>query len=442
MNLLYIHTHDSGRYFAPYGYPVPSPSITALAKQAVLFRNAHCCAPTCSPSRAALLTGQYAHTSGMLGLAHRGFSLKNPERHLSHYLRGQGYETVLAGVQHEAATAAALGYDHVFRDTDTRVEGRVDAIGRDHANARQVCDYLAQPHDRPFFVSFGMFSTHREYPEPAADINPDYIRPPWPVADTLENRRDMAGYLTSARCADDCVGMVLAALKEAGLADSTLVVFTTDHGLAFPMMKCNLYDTGTGVTLMLRYPGNMAAGQVSDQLVSHVDVFPTLCDVLGLPQPDWLQGVSLLPVINENRAVRDEVFAEVTYHAAYEPKRSVRTARHKLIRHYDVHNGVVPANIDASPAKTLLMDSGYLNAVIPREELYDLALDPVERVNMVSDPRYQAVYEDLSARLYRWMQDTDDPLLTWTHRVPKPEGARVNLRASLEPTASDWEDPD
>src|SRR5438128_29326 len=89
-NILYLHSHDSGRYLQPYGHAVPTPSLKKLAAEGVLFRRAFSAAPTCSPSRAALLTGQYAHQSGMLGLAHRGFSLNDYRKHMWCTLRHGG----------------------------------------------------------------------------------------------------------------------------------------------------------------------------------------------------------------------------------------------------------------------------------------------------------------------------------------------------------------
>ncbi len=99
-NILYLHSHDTGRYVQPYGYPVPTPNIQHLADQGVLFRQAFCAAPVCSGSRAALLTGQCPHVTGMLGLAHRGYRLRHPERHIVHVLRDAGYWSGLIGEQH------------------------------------------------------------------------------------------------------------------------------------------------------------------------------------------------------------------------------------------------------------------------------------------------------------------------------------------------------
>ena len=102
-NIILIHTHDSGRLLSPYGYDIPTDNLKRFAADSVLFRKCFCAAPTCSPSRSAMLTGCSAHESGMIGLAHRGFSLAETGRHLSSYLRGNVYRTVLCGIQHETS---------------------------------------------------------------------------------------------------------------------------------------------------------------------------------------------------------------------------------------------------------------------------------------------------------------------------------------------------
>lgn len=115
-NVLLLHTHDTGRCIQPYGYAVETPHLAAFARQGALFRQAFDCGPTCSPARAALLTGQVPHECGMLGLAHRGFGLNDPGKHLANYLRGNGYRTVLAGIQHETNDKpATLGYEENIR---------------------------------------------------------------------------------------------------------------------------------------------------------------------------------------------------------------------------------------------------------------------------------------------------------------------------------------
>jgi N-sulfoglucosamine sulfohydrolase len=277
-NIIYIHSHDSGRYLQPYGHPAPTPHLQRLASEGVLFRRAFSAAPTCSPSRAALLTGQCPHQNGMLGLAHRGFSLNDYKKHIVHTLRDAGYRSVLAGVQHVAAKPETIGYDEVLRPKTTSA---LDV-------APGAVAFLDSRPKQPFFLDVGFFETHREYHKPTPADDPRYLQPPVPIPDTPETRLDMAGYYASARVLDDGVGKVLAALERNGLAGNTLVISTTDHGVAFPLMKCNLEDFGWGVSLIMRGPGVFRGGKVSDALVSQVDVFPTLCEVLGIGKPAWL----------------------------------------------------------------------------------------------------------------------------------------------------------
>src|SRR3954451_12614106 len=113
-NIVYLHSHDTGRHIQPYGHQVPTPNIQRLAEQGVLFRQAFSAAPVCSPSRAALLTGEYSHTNGMLGLAHRGYRLNDVTHHLVHTLCRAGYTSALAGEQYLSTDLADLGYDEIL----------------------------------------------------------------------------------------------------------------------------------------------------------------------------------------------------------------------------------------------------------------------------------------------------------------------------------------
>ncbi|MEK3883745.1 sulfatase [Paenibacillus sp. PL2-23] len=433
MNIVYLHTHDTGRYIQPYGYAVLTPHLMKLAEEGTLFRQAYTAAPTCSPSRAALLTGSAPHSNGMLGLTHRGFLLHDYGQHLAAFLHANGFDTALCGVQHEAPERTMLPYGQ-FLDAEL-----TDAYEHeDISHAHRAAAFIQEEREKPFFLSLGLFNTHREFPETDPEVNPNYVQPPYPFADTRQNREDMAAYISSAKLMDRCVGIVMEALKQSGKEESTLVIFTTDHGIAFPHMKCSLYDTGIGVVLLMKKPGAVRAGHAEDALVSQIDLFPTICELLQLRKPDHLQGVSLLPLLQGTaEKVRDEVFAEVTFHAAYEPLRCIRTERYKLIRWFDEHDRPVPANIDDSPSKAFLVEHGLLEERRDSEALYDLYLDPVERVNVVRKERYEKVYQELSDRLLAWMEQTGDPLLKG--RVPIPEGARINKSSCISNRMNDYE---
>lgn len=243
----------------------------------------------------------------------------------------------------------------------------------------------------------------------------------------------MGAFKASAWELDQGIGVVLRALDDAGLAERTLVLCTTDHGIAFPRMKGNLTDHGIGVMLILRGPGGFRGGKVCDALVSHIDVFPTLCGLLHIERPRWLQGASLLPLVRgEVEELHEAIFAEVTYHAAYQPQRAVRTQRWKYIRRFDHHLGPVLANCDDSPSKDVLIRHGWMERSRPLEQLYDLVFDPNEACNMANDLSMAVVLEDMRTRLDDWMFKTDDPLLRGP--VAAPPGAELNDPAHLSPS--------
>lgn len=426
-NIIYLHSHDTGRYVQPYGYAVETPHIQRLAEEGVLFRQAFSAAPTCSPSRAALLTGETPHQAGMIGLAHRGFRLAHPSRHLAHLLRGTGYRTVLTGMQHlTEGDQSEMGYADDLRPASFAVMDVAPVAGSFIENHTDD--------DRPFFLDVGFEETHRPFHQ-ANDMDARYVRPPAPIPDTPETRKDMADYLASARELDRGVGIVLDAIDRVGLADSTLVICTTDHGLALPGMKSNLTDHGIGVMFIMRGPEGFTGGRVVDALVSHLDVYPTLCELLGLSRPEWVQGNSMLPLIRGERSeIRDETHAEVTFHAAYEPQRAVRTSKWLYVRRFGDHGSPILANVDESPSRDLWLNHNWEHHHVEPEQLYDVILDPMQRDNLVGDPELGLIRTDLQARLGRWMRETDDPLLHG--KVPLPPGASVNdphARSADEP---------
>jgi arylsulfatase A-like enzyme len=167
-------------------------------------------------------------------------------------------------------------------------------------------------------------------------------------------------------------------------------------------------------------------------MVSHLDVFPTLCELAGVEEPKRLQGTSLMPLIRgEVDRVHEEIFAETTYHAAYQPHRAVRTERWKYIRRFDDYPHPVLANCDDSASKELLIERGWGDHVVPVEQLYDLYFDPNETDNLAEDPQRGAIVGDLRERLESWMRATDDPLLAGP--VEPPPGALVNDQDQRSP---------
>ena len=422
-NILYIHSHDTGRYISPYGHAIATPNLQRLAQQGALFRRAYCAAHTCSPSRAALLTGQSPHSAGMLGLANRGFQLRDFRQHIIHTLKAAGYTSALAGIQHlnpawRHKAAYEVGYDRVL--TDQHSQAHTAAV-----------DFLRSKPPEPFWLTVGFYETHREFPL-ENDVDPAYVLPPAPLPDTPAGRQDMANFIAMAQILDDKIGQTLRALGESGLRDATLVIYTTDHGLAFPGMKCSLTDHGIGVSLIMHGAGLFVGGRVIDAMISHIDIFPTICDLLDIEAPNWLQGTSMLPLLRgEVDSIRDELFAEVSYHAAYEPKRAVRSDRYKYIRRYDQRQTPVLSNVDDGFTKSEQVAAGFGERPPAPEQLYDTLLDPVERNNLIGDAAYAPALADMRARLDRWMRATDDPLLQGG--VPAPPGSFFNSPDAASP---------
>lgn len=432
-NILLIHSHDTGRCIQPSGHAVATPALQQLAAGGVSFRKAFCVAPMCSPARAGLFTGQYPHSCGMTGLAHRGFALNDPRRHLCFTLKEAGYCTALAGVQHLAADAATLGYDHLAA-LGKPAPGHAPGTVLDAPDAFEVVaaaqNYLQSPPGQPFFLSIGFFETHRPFPPPdAALLN---CLPLQPVPDCAEARKDMAGFLTSVQVLDESIGAILGTLEEVGLAEDSLVIYTSDHGPPFPGMKCTLGDTGPGVALLMRGPGGFCGGRSFDTMVSHLDLYPTLCELLEIPSPGWLQGRSLLPLLQGERAsLHDELYAEINCHGAWEPQRSVRTERWKYIRRFGSRKAPVICNVEDGPAKDVWLRAGWPSLYLAGERLHDLWQDPGEGTNLVSDLRFAPLLSDMRQRLERWMKETDDPLLHG--RIPAPAGALMNDPDSVSP---------
>lgn len=408
-NLVLIDCHDLGRHLACYGHgTVPSDALDLLAQQGVLFEQAYATAPQCSPSRAALYTGRHAHHVGMLGLAHPPFDWRLHEgvRHLAHYLGEAGWSTAHVGVQ------------HVTRDTPERIR----ALGFQHhaashtdaATTAAAAVDVVRSATAPYFLNVGFLEPHRDDRGRFKTQPPRSERgvevPPY-LPDNDASRDEMAEVQGAIAAMSEGVGRILAAIDERGDAEDTWVVFTTDHGLAMPRAKATMYDPGLGVSLIMRWPAaGLVGGRRLAPLVSHVDLVPTLLDGLGLPPVEGLHGRSYWPLLRgEAEAANTMVFAEKTFHTAYEPMRAVRTERYKLIAHFEVDIMNVPGDVLRSPITATMIDEIVRER--PHLELYDLVDDPQERHNLIDDPAHAATRAALTRALVDWMRQTDDPLL-------------------------------
>lgn len=437
INFVYIHSHDVGRYIRPMGYAMDTPNLQRLAESGMLFRNMHCTAPSCSPSRAGLLTGMYSHCAGMYGLVNRGFELERTDCHIAPWLSGNGYTSILAGMQHVTREREKIAYDIILPVPE---EATAEQL------AGQGLEALDRVGEGPFFLDIGFGDTHRPFRDGTGQYDPAYVRPPEPLPDTPQVRRDMAGFMAEAKIFDNAVGSILQGLEKRGLRGNTLILCTTDHGIAFPAMKCNLTCYGTGVFCILSLPGTILPGGACDALTSQIDLFPTVCDLLSLSHPSWLQGTSCVPLLTgEKKEIRDELFSEISYHCNYEPQRMVRTQRYLYIRRYTKRDRVFCADCDEGYSKTLWMENGWQDRRVDREQLYDLMFDPQESRNLSADPEYRKILEEMRMRMDRWQMSTDDFLYTGKEcccKTNTPDG-RIYVSGDLDHNTYDlWERQD
>jgi arylsulfatase A-like enzyme len=417
-NILLITCHDMGRFLGCYGVgTVSTPNLDHLAATGVRLNAAFTTAPSCSPARAALATGRYPHTNGVMGLTHPpfGWDLHPDERHIAQILGAAGYDTHLFGFQHVSPSDARPGFVHIHTDHNRGLAGPVAAT---------VGALLRGRRDpRPFYLEVNLEEPHRPYDQDGA--RPDTSRgvtAPGYLPAGEESRAEMAEFQGAVAQADRAIGRILSALDDAGLTENTCIVFAGDHGIAMPRAKCTLYDPGLEIALLVRWPASGVSGaRVVDDLVSNIDLLPTLLELAGIPIPENVQGTSLAPALRgESSAPRSMIFAEKTYHSYYDPMRAVRTDRFKFIRNFEPAPLVeIPADIAVGGMYRAHVED-YTAGQHPPEELYDLRLDPLEQHNLAGEPEHDEIRASLREHVLTWMEETGDPLLA-NHR----EGRRV-----------------
>jgi N-sulfoglucosamine sulfohydrolase len=441
MNIVIITCHDLGRFLGCYGVPtVKSPNLDRLAAEGLMFRRAFCTAPQCSPSRSSLFTGRYPHSNGVMGLTHGefGWDLHPRERHLAHVLRSAGYSTTMIGILHEARDIERCGFDDVVvPGHDARETTRV---------AVRTLRRLAE-NGRPFYLQLGYHEPHRvatpgDGRGTSSGFVGDYIAPddvagvtiPPYITDEPEARQELAELQGAIRYVDAAIGDVLDEIRVLGLENDTLVVFTTDHGVALPRAKCSLYDPGIEVALLLRLPSlGWIGGKVVSHLVSNVDLFPTVLDAAGISIDGSVHGKSLQPLLDGIADQhRDEIFCEMTYHDYYHPQRAIRTEQFKLI----VNFTTAPSFMDPSQSwhrrvRPVIPTDPAL-AYGPPIELYDLSIDPNEWDNVANSLDYRSTRNELLGRLASWMRDTEDPLLSGAVASPRHTQVVTELNRTLD----------
>ena len=423
-NIVLMHSHDLGRYLGCYGYDVETPNVDAIAEHGVKFDEHYVTAPQCSPSRGSLMTGNHPHVNGLMGLAHGAWELHLDQTTLPEYLSRAGYDTHLFGLQHVTHEPERLGYDviHSKGVLSSDVSPAIHEVDRARDVASVFERFVRERETAdPFFASLGFFELHRMEGEDGlfgfeddrydAD-DPDDVEPLPFLPDREGIREDLAAMRGMVYAVDEAVGTIADALEAAEINEETLLLFTTEHGLAFPRAKGCCYDSGIGGALLLQYPDRIEGGRTCDELVSNVDILPTLLEYAGQVAPNDVAGRSFRPLLEgEPYRPRERIFAEMTWHDMYNPVRAIRTDRYKYVRNFwHLPKVYLTKDIYRSEAgREVREELGVPTRAY--EELYDLEEDPHERSNLVDDPDYEPVRRRLQDELFGWMSTTDDPLL-------------------------------
>lgn len=432
-NMLFVIADDwSWPHAGAYGDPViQTPNFDRVAREGVLFEHAYVNSPSCTPSRASILTGQWFWRLGGGGNLYGPLPPEHPL--YTDLLEENGYH---------------VGY--------TRKGWAPGALGQRSRNPAgpqydSFSAFLEQrPEGQPFSFWFGTYDPHRVYETGsgvASGISLDEIQLPAIFPDSPAVRGDVADYYYEVQRLDRELGEMLEMLRRSGELDNTVVVVTSDNGMPFPRAKSNLYDMGVRVPLAIRWPEQVLGGRTVSDFVSLTDLAPTFLEIAGVPIPDVMTGRSLLTLLTSEASgqidtTRTEMYFGKERHVPAQeapdgggyPMRAIRTVDHLYIRNFrpDRWPSGTPnyekaflypawyADTDGGPTKHYMIDNRYKDethqrlfdlafARRPAEELYDLNQDPDQLHNVASDPAYTQIKMELWNRLMGTLQITGDP---------------------------------
>lgn len=409
LNILMVISHDTGRHLGTYGRKVETPELDKIAEEGVQFDNYFCSQPQCSPSRGSILTGKYGHNHGLMGLTHLGHTMKSDVKTIPSEMKKAGYDTSLFGFFHESIDGVyegeKLGYDHVVTVPGNAAEKVTDQL------ESFLKERTASQNEKPFYASVGFEETHRPFDTFEPDPIDSVEVPPY-LPDTKKVREDIALFQGSVKELDRSVGRIKKLLDDTGLADNTVLIYTTDHGIAFPRAKGTLLDAGLETALLIRFPkGMMKEGHRQDELLCNIDLMPTLLEMAGGEVPEDIDGYSFLPLLEQQDYMeRDHFFCELTWHDRYHPMRGIRTKDYKYIRNFEDGPKVyLPYDLYTSLSGEEVREE--YSVPNSKEELYDLKKDPLEQENLAGDADYEDMLLNLRERVVKWMTETEDPLL-------------------------------
>ena len=466
-NIVVFITDDQSPTMGCYGdRSARTPHMDRLASEGTMFTRAFCTTASCSASRSVVLTGLHNHANGHYGHLHsyHKFSSYPWVQTLPVLLAKKGYRTARIGKHHN-------GPEEVYF-FETKLPGN----SRSPVEMADNCaEFIKADDEKPFFLYFATSDPHRgggfaeelpyqpdrfgnkankeAYPGIKEEFySADEVTVPPFLPDTPTCRAELAQYYQSVARIDQGLGRLVRILKDAGRYEDTLILFTSDHGMAFPGGKTTVYEGGLRVPLLVRNPYAEKRGVVSDSMISFIDLTPTLLDFAGgfdrktrttslakltrgrgkkarkVPYP--FHGRSFLPILEQERAAGwDEIHASHTFHEIqmYYPMRVVRDREWKLIWNI-AHQLPYPFASDLWRAPTFQaqykqgMDAPYGQKTVgeyiqrPEFELFHISEDPHEKYNLADSGRHQEVLEKYKARLKAFQDATDDPwIMKWNY---------------------------
>ena len=410
---------DAGKDFGCYGNPhVKTPHIDRLAASGIRFDKAFVTSPQSSPSRIAMMTGQWAHT---LGVEDLGTPIDDKTRMIPSYLKPEGYYTGSMLKTHWG--------DNGVKQFDFYYSGR-DAIYSDpymtasNPFFKKYTEFLDRKGEKPFFLWVGFIDPHRPYKEknikPVHDPKNVKLHPAW--VDAPETRQDIADYYDEIHRLDQHIGFMLAELEKRGEMENTVVFFLSDNGLPFIRGKAFLYDIGIESPFIVSWKGQAKAGSIHNNgMVSFIDIAPTVLDIAGIAKPAEMYGQSIVPLIQDSsKPGRKEIYAERNYHDTEDYARCIRTERYKLIFNaYPYKLAPITGDMNKAPSWWEIMEARREGKLTPQQasiftfprpqiELYDLQADPGEFTNLADRGENVNLVRDLLGRIRKWQKATDD----------------------------------
>lgn len=424
-NILMITCHDIGQHIGCYGVQsLQTDNLDRLASKGLRFANCYSTSGVCSPGRGSLLTGRYPQSNGLMGLIHAPWwwKLNDSERHIAEILKDEGYATYLIGVNHVDHNPKRLGYEEFLSKKHIADETVLETkkLIKTSANQKQ-----------PFFAKVGFYEVHRKFTNGTDTTNGLFI-PPW-LQDTKGIRDDLAAFQATIKYFDKRVGEILDDLESSDIAENTIVIMTSDHGIPYPGAKWTVRKAGIEIPLIIYQPNTIfSGGKIAETIISNVDILPTIFEFIGIDIPDNIQGHSFIPFLNGKTLTppRTLAFSQYTPDMKRDNlSRSVINDRYHLIRYFDQGRTVeYPVAVNPQAFADHVERCKTKWGARPFVQLFDIKKDPYELDDLGSKPEYASVVKEMSKNLLNWMEQVKDQILKEPLRTPYYDKAIKDLK--------------